>query len=432
MSDYQTILNSIPKDWEVKSISELGVVVGGGTPTRDISTYWNGNIPWITPGEVSKINNKFVINSVDKITEQGLYASGANLLPERSLLVTSRATLGARAICSKPMATNQGFKSIIFNNKSDAGFYYHFFGLLKPEMARRASGTTFLEISSKEFSSIPLPYPPDNERTKISHILDTVDTEIQQTELLIEKLQLVKEGLLNDLLTRGIGVDGQLRPSFKKAPELYKKTTIGFIPKEWEVAPLLSKISFPVGQVDPRESPYQDLILVAPDHIDKKTGRLLSKVTAKAQNAISGKYLFQPGDVIYSKIRPYLRKAVCVDFHGLCSADAYPLRPNNDVSPTFLLATILGQQFSTFAESVSMRSGFPKINRSEMSEFKAGWPTLAEQEKISCMIVNANDRILNEEKTLDSLRGIKSGLTHDLLTGRVRVTELLNNKPEVQ
>lgn len=405
--------------------------VGGGTPSRQVADFWNGNIPWASVKDFSDNHGKLE-RTEEHITAQGLNSSSSSLIKENTIVICSRMAVGKAALTKIPVAINQDLKALFNKKNVNERYLLKLLQWLAVKIESKAVGSTVKGIRISDLLALETPVAPETEQPIIADVLDNLDTKIIQTELLIRKMQLVKEGLLHDLLTRGIGVNGQIRPSFKKAPELYKKTTIGFIPKEWEVAPLLSKISFPVGQVDPRESPYQDLILVAPDHIDKKTGRLLSKVTAKAQNAISGKYLFQPGDVIYSKIRPYLRKAVCVDFHGLCSADAYPLRPNNDVSPTFLLATILGQQFSTFAESVSMRSGFPKINRSEMSEFKAGWPTLAEQEKISCMIVNANDRILNEEKTLDSLRGIKSGLTHDLLTGRVRVTELLNNKPEVQ
>lgn len=443
MSDYQTILNSIPKDWEVKSISELGVVVGGGTPTRDISTYWNGNIPWITPGEVSKINNKFVINSVDKITEQGLYASGANLLPEGSLLVTSRATLGARAICSKPMATNQGFKSIIFNNKSDAGFYYHFFGLLKPEMARRASGTTFLEISSKEFSSIPLPYPPDNERTKIAHILDTVDTEIQQTELLIEKLQLVKEGLLNDLLTRGIGVDGQLRPSFQQAPHLYKKSPLGWIPKEWHTGELdnaLNNIeagkspSCPDIPAHTGEWGVLKVSAVHPDGFREHENKIVEPAELQDE-----RYEVKSGDLLITRANtPELVGLPCLvhtDRERLMLSDkTLRLHVKEGYEKAFIFISLTQPyvrsqiQIAATGTSMSMKN----ISQNSLKRLNMKFPPHAEQVLIAERILDAGRRISEENALLKKMEQQKAGLMDDLLTGKVRVTKLLNHQPPAQ
>ncbi|MGQ0595583.1 MAG: restriction endonuclease subunit S [Gammaproteobacteria bacterium] len=136
---------------------------------------------------------------------------------------------------------------------------------------------------------------------------------------------------------------------------------------------------------------------------------------------MSGKYAFQSGDIVYSKIRPYLRKAILADFHGLCSADMYPLRPANGVIPRFLLGLILGEQFSKFAESVSMRSGFPKVNRNEISEYRCPVPQVDEQNSIST-VLNSYDAILaTNADQHEKLRQQKRGLMHDLLAGRVRV-----------
>lgn len=269
-----------------------------------------------------------------------------------------------------------------------------------------------------------------SEQAKIAEILDTLDTAIHETEAFIAKLKAVKQGLLHDLLTRGIDANGVLRPPQSEAPHLYKSSPLGSIPKSWNFDQLVAKIDFPEGQVDPRRLPYCDWILVAPDHIESGTGRVLRSATAIEQQAISGKYVYEAGDVLYSKIRPYLRKAILAEGRGLCSADMYPLRPKVGLNSRYLLATILGDQFSKFAESVSMRSGFPKINRSEMSEFSMGWPDEQEQEVIAQVIAEGDDKQLSSEVELEKLRQVKSGLMDDLLTGRVRVTPLLDAAPQ--
>jgi type I restriction enzyme S subunit len=175
-------------------------------------------------------------------------------------------------------------------------------------------------------------------------------------------------------------------------------------------------VDFPSGQVDPRNEPYRSMVLVAPDHIGAATGNLRSKVAAAAQGAISGKYLFAPGDVIYSKIRPYLRKAILADFEGLSSADMYPLRSRDGIVPRFLLAIILGEHFSRFAEIVSMRSGFPKINREEFSEYIVSVPSVPEQRRIAEILDTLDASIQKTEQLIAKLKQVKQGLLHDLLT----------------
>jgi type I restriction enzyme S subunit len=165
------------------------------------------------------------------------------------------------------------------------------------------------------------------------------------------------------------------------------------------------------------------MILVAPDHIEGCTGRLLKKETAADQRAISGKYVFAEGDIVYSKIRPYLRKAILADFDGLCSADMYPLRPAANVCAGFVLATLLGHHFSKYAESVSVRSGMPKINRSELADYEIALPpTKAEQEAIAAILTDMDAEIIALEEKLAKAREIKQGMMQELLTGRIRLT----------
>jgi type I restriction enzyme S subunit len=199
---------------------------------------------------------------------------------------------------------------------------------------------------------------------------------------------------------------------------------------------MMDLVELPTGQVDPRLEPYSSWILVAPDHMESGTGRLLQRATAKSQIAISGKYAFSSGDVLYSKIRPYLRKAVLANFDGLCSADVYPLRPRQDVHPSFLLALILSEPFSAFAESVSMRSGFPKINRNELAEYRAPVPPFAEQTRIAEVLDTLDEAIRRSEAIKRKRKVSLDGLVSDLMTfgltegGAIRAPHLFPNEFE--
>jgi len=190
---------------------------------------------------------------------------------------------------------------------------------------------------------------------------------------------------------------------------------------EWNEMALLDLVTIKSGQVDPRAPVYRNLPLIAPDHLASQTGRLLKKASAAAQGAISGKYLVKPGDVIYSKIRPYLQKAYKCDFGALCSADMYPLTLRPGVDASFVLHSILGRDFTNFATSVSARSGIPKINRAELSEYRLAVPPSYEQRAIGRALDDVNDLITTLERMIAKKEAIKQGMMQQLLTGRIRL-----------
>jgi len=190
---------------------------------------------------------------------------------------------------------------------------------------------------------------------------------------------------------------------------------------EWNEMALLDLVTIKSGQVDPRAPVYRNLPLIAPDHLASQTGRLLKKASAAAQGAISGKYLVKPGDVIYSKIRPYLQKAYKCDFDALCSADMYPLTLRPGVDASFVLHSILGRDFTNFATSVSARSGIPKINRAELSEYRLAVPPSYEQRAIGRALDDVNDLITTLERMIAKKEAIKQGMMQQLLTGRIRL-----------
>jgi len=190
---------------------------------------------------------------------------------------------------------------------------------------------------------------------------------------------------------------------------------------EWNEMALLDLVTIKSGQVDPRAPVYRNLPLIAPDHLASQTGRLLKKASAAAQGAISGKYLVKPGDVIYSKIRPYLQKAYKCDFDALCSADMYPLTLRPGVDASFVLHSILGRDFTNFATSVSARSGIPKIIRAELSEYRLAVPPSYEQRAIGRALDDVNDLITTLERMIAKKEAIKQGMMQQLLTGRIRL-----------
>ena len=182
------------------------------------------------------------------------------------------------------------------------------------------------------------------------------------------------------------------------------------------------------GQVDPEDDRFSDLILVAPNHIESLTGQITHRETSADQGAISGKYLCKKGDVLYSKIRPALRKVALAEEECLCSADMYPLRPSEKLIPKYLQYLLLSEDFSAWAELESARVAMPKINRETLSAIRIPVPPLDEQESIVSEIGNGTKRIDLQRKavrgSVELLKERRAALITVVVTGQIPREEM--------
>ena len=200
-------LGEVPQDWIVKRLSDIGSIVGGGTPDTTKKDYWeNGNIAWAVPTDLTGLNTNYIDKTERYITEKGLNNSAAKLLPVGAVLITSRATIGECAITKIPITTNQGFQTIVCNNENNNHFIFYTIKFNKAKLVRKSHGTTFLEISKTNIKSLKLSIPPLKEQLKISSILSNVDELIQKQERDKYTLENLKKGLMEQLLTGKIRV----------------------------------------------------------------------------------------------------------------------------------------------------------------------------------------------------------------------------------
>ena len=188
-------------EWEVKRLGEVARIVNGGTPRTANSSYWNGNIKWCTPTDITKCKSKYLKNTEKKITRKGLDNSSATLLPRGALLLCSRATIGEVRIAYDKISTNQGFKSMICENNVYNEYLYYHINQLKDKLIEKASGSTFLEISKKDIARIEIILPPLPEQQAIAQILSDMDAEIESLQKKRDKYKLIKEGMMDKLLT---------------------------------------------------------------------------------------------------------------------------------------------------------------------------------------------------------------------------------------
>jgi type I restriction enzyme S subunit len=195
------------EEWREVIVGRMGNVVSGGTPSTKIDAYWDGEIQWCTPSEITALPTKYISQARRTITQEGLKNSSAVVLKPRSILVCTRATVGDCAINTVPIATNQGFKNLILANEYYPEFVYYLLSFNKTKLVRYASGSTFLELSKRYFERLKFKVPSSPEQRRIAAVLQTCDREIELLTQKHDALQRQKKGLMQRLLTGRVRVE---------------------------------------------------------------------------------------------------------------------------------------------------------------------------------------------------------------------------------
>ena len=267
------------------------------------------------------------------------------------------------------------------------------------------NGSTRDKLTQSQLGNISVSYPDLATQRQIA---DFLDLETARIDLLIEKKQrlvaLLGEKYFADL-------ESVTFPEDTPADE--------FVPFRW-----ICRIA--EGQVDPTSETWRDRMLIAPNHIESKTGRLLATETAEEQGAISGKYAFSKGTVLYSKIRPALAKACIAPSSGMCSADMYPIIPDKRLRPEYLLMQLLSARFTDWATLESMRVAMPKINRETLGGFRLRVPPIPTQDQYvrefalhRAQFEAVTDKI---NASIDRLKEYRSALITAAVTGQIDVS----------
>ncbi|WP_174546353.1 restriction endonuclease subunit S [Nocardiopsis dassonvillei] len=197
----QTRLPGFTKPWRKVALGKLATIISGGTPKSSVPAYWDGGIPWCTPTDITGEASRFLTRTERTISREGLDKSAAQLLPEGSLLLCTRATIGEARIAKTPIATNQGFKSLVPHSDVSVDFLYYKILSIKDTLASKGTGSTFLEISKRDVSDIEVQTPEFTEQKSISLVISDVDDEIDHLKRRLAKAQDIKQGMMQELLS---------------------------------------------------------------------------------------------------------------------------------------------------------------------------------------------------------------------------------------
>ena len=303
-------------------------------------------------------------------------------------------------------------------------------------------GSGLKHLQKEYIRKLELLTPPLNEQNVVVKVLDTIDTAIQQTQAIINKLKQLKQGLLHDLLTRGVGANGELRPCYEDAPHLYKESPLGWIPKEWEVKELAQLL----GNDEPsmRSGPFGSALLkselveagipllgIDNVHVEYFDNRFSRFVTAKKFYELA-RYAVRPNDLMITIMGTVGRCCLVPSDIGtaLSSKHTWTITLNpNLYSPYLAMLQINYSPWALDHFSKGEQGGIMSAIRSDtLRTLILPTPPITEQKEIASRLLNISERISLEIVNVKKLQMKKSALMDDLLTGRIRVTSLLQTE----
>jgi len=357
--------------------------------------------------------------------------SRANMQPKKDRLAFAKMRNTIKVLYIDEKLESNYILSTGFSLLETKGIYpkyvyqYLLSDLFNSQKDRFAEGTTQEAISNDDFEHIFISFPTSfPEQRKIAEILETVDNAMEKTDRIIEKYKRIKQGLMQDLLTKGIDENGQIR---SEETHRFKDSPLGKIPEEWgvvklgDVVKLRNKKMFP-----PNNQKYIGL-----ENIEKEGGYVSGFTPSEKIKGNAS--VFKKGDILFGKLRPNLRKYWYARFDGWCSTEIYVIMPNSpEIIRDFLYLVIQSEQFLKLAESKIFGTKMPRTSWNILKTHEFPLPPLPEQHRIALILSQIDEIIEKEERYKEKLERIKQGLMEDLLTGKIRVNHLIEENDKTK
>ncbi|WP_226507115.1 restriction endonuclease subunit S [Pseudomonas sp. MWU16-30317] len=326
---------------------------------------------------------------------------------------------------------NQHLFKVVPAEGIDRSFLFHVLQASVAEMGKRTHGSTMKHIKRGELREFFVEIPRnEREQRKIAQILDTLDTEIRTTEALIDKLEAVKQGVLHDLLTRGIDANGQLRPTQSDEPQLYKESPLGLIPREWEIQKLGDLAEVSRGKFTHR--PRNDPAFFGGEYPFIQTGDV-----ALAQGGYISSYSQTLSERGISVSQKFPIGTIAITIAANIADTAVLARPM--FFPDSVVGAVVAPEHNIRFVELSIRrakralnarapqSAQKNINLQDLRPLLVAVPSRSEQDSIAARYDALQARLEAEQIAVNKLLQKRSGLMDDLLTGRVRITPMLES-----
>jgi type I restriction enzyme, S subunit len=411
-------------------ISLLDVMKSGGTPNTSRSDFYGGEIPFVSIEDMSA-TRKYLQHTVKTLTREGLKNSNTWLVPENSLLYSIYATLGLVRISKVTLATNQAILAMIVNSKLiDQEYLYYWLEYVRDSVINLSSQTTQSNLNATTVKTFIVQHPESKkEQKKIAEVLSTIDRAIAQTEAIIAKQQRIKTGLMQDLLTKGIDENGNIR---SEATHEFKDSAIGRIPVEWDVE-LLDKLGERGSGHTPNKSHpnywnggIKWVSLADSSKLDQiyilDTDKEISTQGLKNSSAV----LHPKGTVILSRDAGVGKSAI-LGTEMAVSQHFIVWRCGKNLNNYYLYYWL--QKEKPKFEGIASGSTIVTIGLQFFRQYQIAVPKLIDEQNLIAEIIKKSDESISKHRcNLEKLKRQKTGLMQNLLTGKVRVTNLLKKR----
>ena len=394
----------IPEEWEVKSVDCLGEIVTGTTPSTIITENYGSEFLWATPSDL--ISTKNVVETETKLSKKGF--EQVRKLPKHSIMMTCIGMIGRTGLTSEEMSTNQQINSIITKNVNFE-FVYYSLTFNQERISNSANQSVVQIINKKDFGKIKIIIPKNiSEQQKIATILSNVDNLIESTGKVIAHSKKVKNGLMQKLLTQGIG-----HTKFKTVPWMFGKEIE--IPEEWELEQLEKFSNIMMGMSPPSESynenqdglPFYQGVTDFGENYPNTTMWCSDPRKIADKNQILFSVRAPVGETNITNEQSCLGR-------GVCSIN--PLE--NKLMYCYFLISYFKKQFVVYAQGTT----YDAINRNEIARTRLPFTSnKKEQQKIASILSNIDSKIASQEQYKEKLERLKKSLMQKLLTGEVRV-----------
>lgn len=423
-------------EWQKIKLGDICDVVGGGTPSTKVDDYWNGNIPWLTPKDLSGYSNRYISKGERSITEKGLQNSSAKMLPKGTVLLTSRAPIGYVAIANNDVCTNQGFKSIVLNRElfSPEFFYY----LLKNNIdyvVGMASGSTFAEISGSQVKNLEFEVPPLEIQWKIAGILGALDDKIEvlreQNKTLEKMAQAVFQSWFVDfdiVRAKAAGLPAaDICKKYHITPDIYDLFPSAFsadnLPLGWEKKKL-GDLAFNASETHTAQG-VEKLIFI--NTSDVENGAFLhNKYSVRSEMPGQAKKSIKENDILYSEIRPINKHFAFVNFDSkdYIVSTKFMIIRSFDINNVFYIYFFLTlkETLNSFQALAENRSGtFPQITFESISKTEIVFSNRELHWYFSDYLKKTYTKIFENEKQIRTLEQTRDTLLPQLISGKIEV-----------
>jgi len=426
----------IPEGWHLKQIQEFALKMrSGGTPKSDNPKYYNGNIPFVAIDDLTSAN-KYLEKTQKHITKEGLNNSAAWLVPINTIMYSIYATLGVPRINLVEAATNQAILNIIPDeNKITLEFLFYLLLEKRSSILSHSAHTTQSNLNAKIVKELEFVFPKKTtEQTQIATVLSKVDEAITKTEQLIAKYARIKTGLMQDLLTKGIDENGNIR---SEETHEFKDSPLGRIPNEWEVKRLdqITKSNSPIvyGILMPGKHFFGGVpVIKVKDIFDEKIHieGLLHTNPVIADSFKRSK--LKENDLLFT-IRGTVGRCAFVpnELDGAnITQDTARIRVQDEYKD-YLRFTFETPESQYYIQLNTIGQAVKGINLKALRELNVLIPPPIEAGIIAKELNTSNNLIDVESLELSKLQSLKTGLMQDLLSGKVRVNHLIKETASV-